>query len=604
MLDIDSSSSSAITASGNAVVSATGGIDVVGSVQKSGNANVGTVTGHTSVSDPLGSLAIPAVSFSGTPTAVSVSGNSSKTINPGYYGSIQVSGNAVLTFSAGNYVIGGIAVSGNAVVNMGGGIYILAGGGLAVSGNAALDGLGVLIYNGGTGYSVSVSNGVATATDGGSYGTVNFSGNAVMNLTPATSGTFANLLIFQGRSNTQTISLSGNADPSAASVIYAKAAALTLSGNSSVGTANFQATLIASTLTLNGNAIFQLSNPADGTTAFDPDSIRTAYGVNALSLDGSGQTIAIVDAYDNPDIYQSLDTFDSQFGATTGGLSLFQQYGPASSFLTVMNQDGSTTALPGADPTGPGGANWEAEEALDVEWTHAIAPGANIILVEANSQSLSDLMTAVATAARQPGLSVVSMSWGFPEGLSVLAQDKALYDSYFTTPTGHTGVTFVASTGDFGAAVPSIPPCRRTWSRSAAHRCSLMRTAAITVKPDSDTSRMPWVSLSAAAAASAFPKRSRAISRGCSPPAAAPRRTCPSWPIHRPGLGSPIRTTSRRPIRGKSSAAPVSRPRLGRRCSPWPIRDARRPGSRCWAAPARPRRCRPCTACRPVISMT
>src|SRR5207245_349269 len=62
-------------------------------------------------------------------------------------------------------------------------------------------------------------------------------------------------------------------------------------------------------------------------------------------------------------------------------------------------------------------------------------------------------MTGVATAARQPGVSVVSMSWGFVEGQDVLASDEAMYDSYFTTP----GVTFVASTGDYGAAVPQYP---------------------------------------------------------------------------------------------------------------------------------------------------
>ena len=93
------------------------------------------------------------------------------------------------------------------------------------------------------------------------------------------------------------------------------------------------------------------------------------------------------------------------------------------------------------------------EEALDVEWAHAIAPGAQIILVEANSQSLSDLMASVATAASQPGVSVVSMSWGFAEGQAVFASDEATYDSVFNVP----GVTFVASTGDYGAADPEYP---------------------------------------------------------------------------------------------------------------------------------------------------
>ena len=132
---------------------------------------------------------------------------------------------------------------------------------------------------------------------------------------------------------------------------------------------------------------------------------------------------------------------------------MYQQYGPASSFLTVLNQNGLSRPPPSTDPNG----GWEIETALDVEWTHAMAPGANIVLVEANSQSLSDLMSSVAIAANQPGVSVVSMSWGFAEGLSVLAQDEAQYDSYMTTPAGHQGVTFVASTGDYGTADPEYP---------------------------------------------------------------------------------------------------------------------------------------------------
>jgi uncharacterized repeat protein (TIGR01451 family) len=188
-------------------------------------------------------------------------------------------------------------------------------------------------------------------------------------------------------------------------------------------------------------------------TAYTPDQVRTAYGINNLSLDGAGQTIAIVDAYDDPAVYQSLDTFDSQFGAAATGPSLYGQYGPASSFLTVVGQQGDPTALPPADPSGPGVANWETETALDVEWAHAMAPGAKIVLVEANSASLPDLMSAVQTAARQPGVSVVSMSWGFQEGLAVLGADEAAYDSSLTAP----GVTFVASTGDYGTADPEYP---------------------------------------------------------------------------------------------------------------------------------------------------
>ena len=195
-----------------------------------------------------------------------------------------------------------------------------------------------------------------------------------------------------------------------------------------------------------------LAAPA-GAVAYTPAQIRAGYDISSLSLDGTGETIAIVDAYDDPNIFQTVDAFDVQFGLTDSGPTLANQYGPASSFLTVLNQNGQSTSLPETDPSGPGNANWEVEEALDVEWAHAIAPGAQIVLVEANSQSLSDLMTAVATAASQPGVSVVSMSWGFQEGQAVFASDEATYDSVFSVP----GVTFVASTGDYGAADPEYP---------------------------------------------------------------------------------------------------------------------------------------------------
>ena len=98
-----------------------------------------------------------------------------------------------------------------------------------------------------------------------------------------------------------------------------------------------------------------------------------------------------------------------------------------------------------------------------MEWAHAIAPGASILLVEANSDSGSDLLTAVNYARNQPGVSVVSMSWGGREFTG-----ESTYDSYFTTPAGHTGVTFVAASGDTGSPARRYgPPSRRTSWRSA-----------------------------------------------------------------------------------------------------------------------------------------
>ncbi len=110
---------------------------------------------------------------------------------------------------------------------------------------------------------------------------------------------------------------------------------------------------------------------------------------------------------------------------------------------SILNQNGGTdlSQVP-TDTTG----GWESEEALDVEWAHAIAPGANIVLIEANSPSTANLLTAAVNTARSlSGVSVVSMSFGRSE----YSSETAL-DSLFTSLSGHP-VTFVASTGDSGS---------------------------------------------------------------------------------------------------------------------------------------------------------
>ena len=151
---------------------------------------------------------------------------------------------------------------------------------------------------------------------------------------------------------------------------------------------------------------------------------------------GAGQTIAIVDAYNDPNIKSDLQVFDNQFGIAA----------PPS--FNVVNQTGGAN-LPAAD------AGWSMEIALDVEWAHAIAPGANILLVEANSSSINDLVGAVNYARQAPGVTTVSMSWGGSEFAG-----ESTYDSYFTTPAGHAGVSFVAASGDSGGSGewPAVSP--------------------------------------------------------------------------------------------------------------------------------------------------
>jgi hypothetical protein len=172
-------------------------------------------------------------------------------------------------------------------------------------------------------------------------------------------------------------------------------------------------------------------------SVFTPADIRSAYGFDRTGLDGSGQTIAIIDAYHNPSISHDLATFSTQFG-----LPQFNSGFGAPTFSQATPQ-----GLPQTD------SGWAGEAALDTEWAHAVAPRANLLLVEAASASLTDLLGAVQYAAQQPGVVAVSMSWGTGE----FAGETA-YDSVFTTPAGHVGgsglpggITFVASSGDNGA---------------------------------------------------------------------------------------------------------------------------------------------------------
>jgi hypothetical protein len=150
--------------------------------------------------------------------------------------------------------------------------------------------------------------------------------------------------------------------------------------------------------------------------------VDLATNPDGSTADGTGQTIAIAIAFDAPNIVTDLQTFDSAFG--------------------LPDPPTFTIATPQGQPSYNSG--WASEATLDVEWAHAIAPGANILLVESLTNSISNLLGAVGYARNYPGVSVVSMSWGAGE----LSGETSL-DFHFTTPSGQTGgVTFVAASGD------------------------------------------------------------------------------------------------------------------------------------------------------------
>ncbi|MGO9302068.1 MAG: InlB B-repeat-containing protein, partial [Acidimicrobiales bacterium] len=175
-------------------------------------------------------------------------------------------------------------------------------------------------------------------------------------------------------------------------------------------------------------------------TGLSPSTIEGVYGYTSASTAGSGQTIALVDAYDDPDAASDLNEFSAQYGLPsecTGGSS------PPSCFeFDKVNQTGGSK-LPSSD------SGWDLEISLDIEWAHALAPAANILLVEAASNNTSDLLAAEQYAA--DNAKYVSNSWGATEFAGETSSD-----SYFTQP----GVSYFASSGDKGGVVdwPSSSP--------------------------------------------------------------------------------------------------------------------------------------------------
>lgn len=175
-------------------------------------------------------------------------------------------------------------------------------------------------------------------------------------------------------------------------------------------------------------------SPSRLTDAYGLESIKFSTPSGTVQGNGSGQTIALIEAYHDPYLASDLATFDQTFNL------------PAPPTLIVADQAGNVT-----------NAGWALEESLDVEWAHAIAPGATILVVEASSQSRHSLITAVNAARYTPGVVAISMSWGFSE-----SANESAYNSVFTTPPGHRGITFFAASGDNGpqggAEWPSVSP--------------------------------------------------------------------------------------------------------------------------------------------------
>lgn len=170
---------------------------------------------------------------------------------------------------------------------------------------------------------------------------------------------------------------------------------------------------------------------------YTPAEMRKAYNMPP-ALDGSGQTIVIVDAFGSPTIQGDLQTFDAIMNLPDPGFRIFYPQGQPSSF----------------------DSGWAEETSLDVEWAHAIAPGAQIDLVVAPTNQSTDMHTALAYAVDNQLGSIVSMSFGEGEPAIPGGKHNALLqhaDSIFQRAKS-SNITLVASTGDGGSTNGTYGP--------------------------------------------------------------------------------------------------------------------------------------------------
>ena len=169
-----------------------------------------------------------------------------------------------------------------------------------------------------------------------------------------------------------------------------------------------------------------------GPSGKSPAQIRAAYGLPFSS--NAGGIIAIVDAFHYPTALQDFNTFSQQFGlpTETGDGSVFQ----------VVYANGKQPRT---------NCGWAQESALDIEWAHAMAPAAKIVLIEAATNSFANLMQAVNVANNLPTTLQVSMSWGGSEFSS-----EGSYDANFS----NSGIVYFAASGDTGGLTiyPGVSP--------------------------------------------------------------------------------------------------------------------------------------------------
>jgi hypothetical protein len=214
--------------SGNGSITAES-IEITGNYQNSGGATIkGPInTDANPTPDPFATLPEPKLADYPVRATehTSVSSDIAVTLQPGIYRD-------------------GISISGNGLVTLIPGVYIMQGGGFAISGNGVVSGDGVMIYN--------------MVGQSGQHGQILVSGNGKLTLTPPTSGTYQGMGIFQQRTQTDTLQISGNGNVQMTGVVYAKSAHTQLSGNGITGVDTLGGAYVCDTMQISGNGSFNV----------------------------------------------------------------------------------------------------------------------------------------------------------------------------------------------------------------------------------------------------------------------------------------------------------------------------------------------------------
>lgn len=203
--------------------------------------------------------------------------------------------------------------------------------------------------------------------------------------------------------------------------------------------------------------VFGCQTQTDPTSivCYSPEQMRNAYNITPLlkaGITGKGKTIVIIDAYQNPLMVQDLANFDTTFGVA------------APPQFTQIAPDGLTPF----DPNDANQVGWAGEIALDVQWAHAIAPGANIVLDLAKSNQDVDILSATKYAVDHHLGDIISQSFGENESCVDPKLLSAEHEIFAEATSEH--MTIFASSGDEGAAQQTCDG--NSWTQAASSPAS------------------------------------------------------------------------------------------------------------------------------------